>query len=251
MVGRLEGKVAIVTGAASGIGAATARIMAREGAWVLMTDVQDAAGEAIAREIGKSAKFMHHDVTQEDDWRAVMQMAVQDLGGLDILVNNAGVLVYGTIESSTVADFRKAHAVMVEATFLGCHHAIPEMKKGGGGSIVNISSIAAQLGQAHLLPYSAAKGAVMAMTKSIAVHCQMHKYNIRCNSVHPGPIHTAMFEEVKIASQKHLLPEFQKGSPVGRAQPEQVANMILYLASDESQFVNGAEMVVDNAMSVQ
>ncbi|MBY0508644.1 MAG: SDR family oxidoreductase [Rhodospirillaceae bacterium] len=251
MPGRLEGKVAIVTGAASGIGAATARLMAREGAWVLMTDVQDAAGEALAREIGKAAKFVHHDVAEEADWKAVMQVATQDLGGLDILVNNAGVLVYGTIESSTVADFRRAHAVMVEGTFLGCHHALREMRKGGGGSIINLSSIAAQLGQAHLLPYSAAKGAVRSLTKSVAVHCQMHKYNIRCNSVHPGPIHTAMFEDVKIASQKHLLPEFQKGSPVGRANPEEVANMILYLASDESKFVNGAEMVIDNAMSVQ
>ena len=251
MAGRLEGKVAIVTGAASGIGAATARLMAQEGAWVLLTDVQDEAGEAIAREIGKSAKFVHHDVAQEADWQMVMQTAVQDLGGLDVLVNNAGVLVYGTIESSTVEDFRRAHAIMVEGTFLGCHHAIPEMRKSGGGSIINLSSIAAQLGQAHLLPYSAAKGAVRSMTKSIAIHCQMHKYNIRCNSVHPGPIHTAMFEEVKIASQKHLLPEFQKGSPVGRADAKEVANMILYLASDESKFVNGAEMVIDNAMSVQ
>lgn len=251
MAGRLEGKVAIVTGAASGIGAATARLMAQEGAWVLLTDVQDEAGEAIAREIGKAAKFVHHDVAQEADWQVVMQTAVQDLGGLDVLVNNAGVLVYGTIESATVEDFRRAHAIMVEGTFLGCHHAIPEMRKSGGGSIINLSSIAAQLGQAHLLPYSAAKGAVRSMTKSIAIHCQMHKYNIRCNSVHPGPIHTAMFEEVKIASQKHLLPEFQKGSPVGRADAKEVANMILYLASDESKFVNGAEMVIDNAMSVQ
>jgi 3(or 17)beta-hydroxysteroid dehydrogenase len=251
MAERLAGKVAIVTGAASGIGAATAKLMAAEGAWVVMTDIQDDAGRVLAKDIGSSAIFLHHDVTVEQEWQQVIQTTVQECGGLNILVNNAGVLVYGTVESATVADFRKAHALMVESTFLGCHYALPEMKKGGGGSIVNLSSVAAQLGQAHLLPYSAAKGAVRSLTKSVAVHCQMHKYNIRCNSVHPGPIHTAMFEEVKKASQEHLLPEFQKGSPVGRADPKEVANMILYLASDESKFVNGAEMVIDNALSAQ
>ena len=250
-MGRVEGKVAIVTGAASGIGAATARLMAREGAAVILTDIQDEVGQGVARDIGAKAAFLHHDVSVEFDWQAVIQHTIKAHGRLDILVNNAGILVAGTVESSTVADFRRANAVMVEGVFLGCHYAIPEMRKTGGGSIVNLSSVAAQLGQPHFLPYSAAKGAVRTMTKSIAVHCQMHNYNIRCNSVHPGAIHTPMYQEVKAASQKHLPPEFLKASPGGRAKPEEVAGLILYLASDESRFGNGAELVIDNALSVQ
>ncbi len=250
-MGRLSDKVAIITGAGGGIGASAARIFAREGARVIVSDIDKAAGEKVAKEIGAAALFQHHDVSDEDAWKRVIVATGQKFGRLDILVNNAGILVSGTVESSSVEDFRRAHAVMVEGTFLGCKYAIPEMRKGGGGSIVNVSSVAAQIGQPHFLPYSAAKGAVRTMTKAIAVHCQMHKYNIRCNSVHPGAIQTQMFEEVKAASKKYLPPEFLKASPGGRADPAEVANMILYLASDESQFVNGAEMVVDNGLMIQ
>lgn len=250
-IGRLEGKVCIVTGASSGIGAASARLFAREGAKVVLTDVQDQMGEDVARDIGDAARFFHHDVSQENDWQRIVQEVSRGFGKLDVLVNNAGVLVSGTVETSTVEDFRRANSVMVEGVFLGCKYAIEEMRKSGGGSIVNLSSVAAQLGQPHFLPYSAAKGAVRTMTKSIAVHCQIHKYKIRCNSVHPGAISTPMYEEVKKASKEFLPPELLKASPGGRADPSEVASMILFLASDESRFVNGAEMVVDNALSVQ
>ncbi len=250
-MGRLSGKVCIVTGASSGIGAATSRLFAEEGASVVLTDVQEQKGADVARAIGAAARFLPHDVSQEDDWRRILQEVVRQIGRLDVLVNNAGILVSGTIESSSLDDFHRANAVMVDGVFLGCKYAIEEMKKSGGGSIINLSSIAAQIAQPHFLPYSAAKGAVRTMTKAIAVHCQMHDYGIRCNSVHPGAIQTPMFEEVKKASKEFLPPEMLKSSPGGRADPSEVANMILFLASDESRFVNGAEMIVDNALSVQ
>jgi 3(or 17)beta-hydroxysteroid dehydrogenase len=250
-VGRLEGKVCVVTGASSGIGAASARLFANEGAKVILTDVQDQKGEEVARGIGEAARFFHHDVSQEKDWQQILEKVSRKFGRLDVLVNNAGVLVSGTVETSSIEDFHRANAVMVDGVFLGCKYAIAEMKKSGGGSIVNLSSIAAQIGQPHFLPYSAAKGAVRTMTKSIAVHCQIQKYNIRCNSVHPGAISTPMYEEVKKASQELLPPELLKASPGGRADPSEVASMLLFLASDESRFVNGAEMIVDNALSVQ
>ncbi len=250
-MGRVEGKVCIITGASSGIGAATARLLAEEGATVVLADVQEQKGAEVAGEIGESACFLRHDVSQEEDWRHLVQETMRRFGRLDILVNNAGILVSGTIESSSVDDFHRANAVMVDGVFLGCKYAIEEMKKSGGGSIVNLSSIAAQIAQPHFLPYSAAKGAVRTMTKSIAVHCQIHKYNIRCNSVHPGAIQTPMFEEVKKASKELLPPELLKASPGGRADPSEVASTILFLASDESRFVNGAELIVDNALSVQ
>tara|TARA_R110000868_G_scaffold109769_7_gene298066 strand:+ start:39 stop:800 length:762 start_codon:yes stop_codon:yes gene_type:complete len=250
-VGRLDGKICIVTGASSGIGAATAKAFAREGGTVVMTDVQEDLGKKVAAEIGGATRLVRHDVSQENDWACVIQGVIRDFGRLDVLVNNAGILVSGTIESSTVEDFHRANSVMVDGVFLGCKYAIEEMKKSGGGSIINLSSIAAQIAQPHFLPYSAAKGAVRTMTKSIAVHCQIHNYNIRCNSVHPGAIQTPMFEEVKKASKELLPPELLKASPGGRADPSEVASMILFLASDESRFVNGAEMIVDNALSIQ
>lgn len=249
--GRLQGKVCIVTGAGSGIGAATARVFAREGAKVVLTDVQDEKGESVARDIGGQSRFKHHDVSQEEEWKRVIHETMSDFGHLDVLVNNAGILVSGTVETSSLEDFRRANAVMVDGVFLGSKYAIAEMRKLDGGSIVNLSSVAAQLGQPHFLPYSAAKGAVRTMTKSIAVHCQMQKYNIRCNSVHPGAISTPMYEEVKKASKELLPPELLKASRGGRADASEVASMILFLASDESRFVNGAELIVDNALSIQ
>lgn len=250
-MGRLDKKICIITGASSGIGATTARLFAQEGAKVALTDIKVEFGEQVSNDIGSSAKFFPQDVSMENDWQRVMQGVLSEYGRLDVLVNNAGILVSGTIESSTVDDFHRANSVMVDGVFLGCKYAIAQMKNTGGGSIINLSSIAAEIGQPHFLPYSAAKGAVRTISKSVAVHCQMHKYNIRCNSVLPGAIQTPMFDEVKNASRKYLPPELLKPSPAGRADPSAIANMILYLASDESSFVNGAEMVVDNALSIQ
>ncbi len=182
----------------------------------------------------------------EARWQQVIAETVKKFGGLHVLVNNAGVVKIATPESCTLEEFRFQNAVMSEGVFLGCKHAIPAMKAAGGGSIINMSSVASHLGYPVYFAYSAAKGAVRSMTKSIAVHCQMNKLNIRCNSVHPGAIDTAMVRE----STKLLGMEMSawEQSPTGLGKPEDVANLIVYLASDESRFVNGAEILLDNAL---
>lgn len=252
-MGRVAGKVAIVTGGASGLGRADAIALAREGAKVLITDVNEAGGTALAAELNAkhpgAVHFMKHDVRDEQQWIAVIAEAQKRFGGLHVLVNNAGVVREVTPESCTLEEFRFQNAVMSEGVFLGCKHAIPAMKASGGGSIINMSSVASHLGYPVYFAYTAAKGAVRAMSKSIAVHCQMNKYNVRCNSVHPGAIETPMVEN----SSKNLglsIDAF-KQAPWGLGKPEDVANVILFLASDESRFVNGTEIVVDNAVTVQ
>lgn len=252
-MGRVSGKVAIVTGGASGLGRADAIALAREGAKVLVTDVNEAGGAALVAELNGrhagAAHFMKHDVRDEQQWIAVIAEARQRFGGLHVLVNNAGVVREVTPESCTLEEFRFQNAVMSEGVFLGCKHAIPVMKASGGGSIINMSSVASHLGYPVYFAYTAAKGAVRAMTKSIAVHCQQNKYGIRCNSVHAGAIETPMVEQ----SSKNLgfsIDVFRE-TPWGLGKPEDVANVILFLASDESRFVNGAEILVDNAVTIQ
>jgi 3(or 17)beta-hydroxysteroid dehydrogenase len=252
-MGRVSGKVAIVTGGASGLGRADCIALAREGAKVLITDVNVAAGEALAAELSAqhpgSVHFMKHDVREEQQWIDVIAEAKRRWGGLHVLVNNAGVVRIVTPETCTLEEFRFQNSVMSEGTFLGCKHAIPAMKDSGGGSIVNMSSTASHLGYPVYFAYTAAKGAVRAMTKSIAVHCQQNKYNIRCNSLHPGAIETAMVE----ASTKDLglTMDVWQQTPWGLGKPEDVANTVVFLASDESRFINGAEILVDNAVSIQ
>lgn len=252
-MGRVTGKVAIVTGGASGLGRADAIALAREGAKVLITDVNEAGATALATELNQKnpgcAHAMKHDVRDEQQWIAVVAEAQQRFGGLHVLVNNAGVVREVNPENCTLEEFRFQNSVMSEGVFLGCKHAIPAMKASGGGSIVNMSSVASHLGYPVYFAYTAAKGAVRAMTKSIAVHCQMNKYNIRCNSVHPGAIETPMVEN----SSKNLGLSIDvfKETPWGLGKPEDVANVVLFLASDESRFVNGTEIVVDNAVTIQ
>lgn len=247
-MGRVDGKVAIITGAASGLGAADARLLAREGATVVLTDVNAEKGEALAAEIGGAAVFFKHDVASEADWVRVIGEVDARFGRLDILVNNAGVVVVADPEATTLDQFRFANAVMSEGVFLGCKYAIPLMKK-TGGSIINMSSVASHLGYPVFFAYAAAKGAVRAMTKALAVHCQMQGYNIRCNSVHPGSIDTPMVANANQALGLDIAA--QKASAVSVGRPEDVANLVLYLASDESRFMNGAELVLDNALTVQ
>ena len=255
-MGRVTGKVALVTGAASGLGKADAWRLAEEGAAVILTDI-DNAGEKLAKEIsqatGSRTRFFHHDVSDEGRWKEVVAAVEKEFGGLDVLVNNAGIAIVATPEDTTLDQFRLTNAIMSEGVFLGCKAVIPVMKRRGGGSIINMCSIASHLGYPVYFAYSAAKGAVRSMTKSIAVHCQMNGYNIRCNSIHPAAIDTPMVHN-SFAQMGLEMPDPDQKSPAaptGIGRPVDVANLVLYLASDESRFMNGAEIMLDNALSVQ
>jgi 3(or 17)beta-hydroxysteroid dehydrogenase len=252
-MGRVDGKVAIVTGAAQGLGKADCEALVREGASVVLTDILAEKGGALADALNRtrpgSALFLQQDVRDEARWQQVVAQVVERFGRLDVLVNNAGIVVPATPEAATLEQFRLHMAVMAESVFLGCKHAIPAMHATGGGSIINMASVATHLGYPVFFSYSAAKGAVRGMTKSIAVWCQMQKYDIRCNSLHPGATDTPM-----VAEANRLLgipPEFYTSSGPGLGRPEDVASVVVFLASDESRFINGAELVLDNALTIQ
>lgn len=241
-MGRVEGKVAIVTGAASGLGRAQAMALAREGASVVVTDVNVAAGLAVAESIG--GLFIEHDVRREDGWQSVIDKTLERHGRLDILVNNAGIVVVADIENTTLDQYRQVNAVNAEGVFLGCKFAIAAMKDSGGGSIVNLSSIAARRSHPQVFSYVAAKGAVRAMSMTVAGHCLDRGYPIRCNSIYPGLIDTPMVAEVG----RQLGVE---GGFPGLGRPEDVAALVLYLAADESRHVTGAEFVIDFGTTIR
>lgn len=252
-MGRVSGKVALVTGAASGLGRADAVALAREGAKVVITDINEVAGRELERELNAAhpgcALFMQQDVAIEARWIEVYAAIRARYGALHVLVNNAGMVVVGTPESATLEQFRRHLTVMTESVFLACKYGIPLLKDSGGGSIINMCSTATHLGYPVFYAYSAAKGAVRSMTKAIAVHCQMNKYAIRCNSIHAGAIETPMV--VQATKQLGMEMSVYDQSPVGLGRPADVADLVVYLASDESRFVNGAEIMIDNALSVQ
>lgn len=245
--GRVSGKVAIITGAAQGLGAADARLLAAEGARVIMTDIDDNRGRALAQEIG--ADYRHQDVADENGWSELMAYVASEYGRLDVLVNNAGIAVIANIENTTTAQWRRTLAVHVDSTFFGCQHAV-RMMQARGGSIINMSSVVALQGSSEYLAYSAAKGAIRSMTKSIAAHCQAKGYPIRCNSVHPGSINTAMVHAALEHSAGIKLADAPDQEAMrlqlGLGEPLDIANMVLFLASDDAKHVNGTEMVVDN-----
>ena len=252
MGSELKDRVALVTGAASGLGRADSYALAAEGASVILTDINP-NGQSVANDIaaktGSKTVFYLQDVGDEERWTEIMNSVESEFGGLNVLVNNAGIVIVASPEDTTLKQFRLANNVMSESVFLGCKAAIPVMNKSGGGSIINMSSVASHLGYPIFFAYTAAKGAVRAMTKSIAVHCQMNNYNIRCNSIHPGSIDTPMVAQAN--EEMGIVPDPDAIDPVGIGSPEDVANLVVFLASDKSRFINGTEVLLDNCLTIQ
>jgi cyclopentanol dehydrogenase len=251
-MGRLDGKVALISGGARGQGATEAQLFCREGARVVFGDVLDDDGrkvEAAIRAAGGEATYIHLNVTSEADWRVAVDAAVQRYGKLDILVNNAGILIRKSIEETTEDDWDRIMAVNVKGVFIGTKYAIPAMRQAGGGSIINISSTAGLVGSPYgSSAYTATKGAVRLFTKATAT--QHARDKIRCNSVHPGPIDTEMMRDV--LGDAALREERLQRIPLGRAgTTEDIAYGVLYLASDESSFVTGSELVIDGGSTAQ
>ena len=249
-MGRLDGKVAIISGGARGQGEVEAKLFAKEGAKVVFGDILDEEGrqvEAAIRQAGGEATYVHLDVTQEADWQEAVQTAVSTYGKLDILVNNAGILRRDSIEETTKELWDTILAVNATGVFLGTKYAIPEMRKAGGGSIVNISSISGMIALGGPA-YNASKGAVRVFTKVTAVHHADD--NIRCNSVHPGPVRTPMTESTY--SDPDMLAQRLQSMPLGRiGTSEDIAYGVLYLASDEAAYVTGSELVIDGGYTAQ
>lgn len=249
MTGRVEGKVALVTGGANGLGKGDCERLAGEGAKVVVSDMDGDGAQAVADAIGGDAIALQLDVTDEDRWKAVYGEIEERFGRLDILVNNAGNVIFESIEESSIENFRLTLAIHVEGTFFGCKYGIPPMAKSGGGSIVNMASMASLLGYSNIIAYTAAKGAIRAMTKSIAMHCQEQAYGIRCNVIMPGGIETAMMQEALQRDEEPVAAGVLPPDALGA--PRDVADLVLYLASDESRFVTGVEIPVDNGLYVR
>ena len=247
MAGRLDGKVALISGGARGQGEVEAKLFAREGAKVVLGDLLDREGEAVARSIGSAAVYVHLDVTQPEAWHRAVDAAVSSFGKLTTLINNAGILRMEGIEDTSLETWNLVIAINQTGTFLGMKHAIPALRKAGGGSIVNISSIAGLIGVGAASAYQATKGAVRILTKTAAV--QYAKEKIRVNSIHPGVITTKMVTEgIDLESRKM----FELATPLGReGSAEEVAYGALFLASDESSYMTGAELVIDGGYTAQ
>jgi len=258
MGARLKDKIVLVTGAASGIGLASVEACAREGAVVIISDVNSKEGEAQAQRLvadGLAVEFVQQDVASEADWRRVVDEILRRHGRLDVLVNNAGIVVIAPIEQETLEGWRRTQAVNMEGVFLGSREAVRAMKD-GGGSIVNISSIEGIVGGPMVPAYNAAKGGVRLLTKSVALHCAQQGYRIRVNSVHPGYVGTPL-----VANAIGALPPDQAAAlhqdllgriPMGRlGEPREIANVVLFLASDESSYMTGSELVVDGGYTAR
>ena len=247
-MGRLDGKVALISGGARGQGATEAKLFAQEGARVVFGDVLDDAGKRVEEDIrqaGGEATYIHLDVTQESDWQQAVTTAVSTYGKLDILVNNAGILRRESIEETSKELWDTVLAVNATGVFLGTKHAIPAMRQAGGGSIVNISSVSGMIALGAPA-YNASKGAVRVFTKVTAI--QHAKDNIRCNSIHPGPIDTPMTQTTDTARRDKIISDV----PLGRyGTSEDIAYGVLYLASDEARFMTGAELVIDGGYTAQ
>lgn len=248
MTGRVAGKTALITGGASGLGAADARKLASEGANIVITDVQDALGREVAASI-PGALFLPHDVRDEAQWREVAARTVSHFGGLDVLVNNAGFVRFANVEECSLDEFRSQLQVMVEGAFLGCKAAVPHMKA-RGGSIINISSVAALKGIGVIPAYSAAKAGIIGLSRSVAVHCREMGYEIRVNAIAPGAHDTPMTRQAmaQLPAGEARLEQIQA---MGQGAPEDVANLVLFLASDESRQITGTHIVIDNGETMR
>ncbi len=258
MAGRLDGKIALITGAASGLGLAMARRFSLEGARVLLTDIN---GEGAAREaeaLDTAASFPH-DVTSEAAWVAAVAEAARAFGGLHILVNNAGIGTPGSVEDTSLEEWRRVHAIDLDGVFLGCKTALPLMhattkREGSRGSILNISSISGIIASGQMAAYNSAKAGVRHLTKSVALHCARSGYAITCNSVHPAFIDTPILENFQRpgVTKQQVLEKLGRQIPLGEVgDPDDVAFAAVYLCSDEAKFVTGAELYIDGGISAQ
>lgn len=254
---RLKDGVVLITGAASGIGLACAQLMAREGGSVVLSDVSDDLGRQRAAEIseaGGRALYLSLDVGREPAWVDAMAEIRRRFGRLDVLVNNAGMGIGGPIEQLSLEDWRRQQAVNLDGVFLGIKHALPLMREGGGGSIVNVSSVTAMAGSGTFISYSAAKGGVRALTKAVAKQCAALKDGVRVNSVHPGIIDTPIFGRLEGVAGEAADPRAIAANMVplgGPGKPEDVAYGILYLASQEARYVTGTELVIDGGLLIR
>ena len=255
--GRLADRVALITGAASGIGRACAERLASEGAAVMITDIQEAAGHATVaaiEEAGGRAAFLLHDVREEPQWQAAVEATERAFDALHVLVNNAGVGLGGSIIEMSLEDFQRQQAINVDGVFLGIKHAIPAMCRAGQGSIINISSVAGMKGAPGLSAYCATKGAVRLLTKSVALECGTNDWPVRVNSVHPGIIDTPIWDTVapgilEPGTNRVDLDAMTAGNALKRTgQPLDIANGVLFLASDEADYITGTELVIDAGM---
>ena len=249
---RLAGKIALISGGASGIGAACARRFVEEGAQVMLGDLQADKGEALARELGGSAAYVALDVRDETAWRAAVAAAQGRFGGLTTVVNSAGVSIPGTIEEIGLEQFRHTMAINLDGTFLGCKVAVEALKGGRRGAIVNVGSTLGNRGGSIFTAYCASKGAVRMLTKAVALHCTEQGYDIRVNCMHPGAIHTEMVEGYIAAgiaagaTREAVIEGFASVHPMKRlGTPQEAANAIVFLASDESTFTTGGDLTVD------
>ncbi|MDK2812216.1 MAG: cyclopentanol dehydrogenase [Petrotoga sp.] len=245
MAGRLEGKVAIITGAARGMGRAEAELFAKEGAKVVVADILEKEAKEVADKINKDgyeAMAVKLDVTKADEWKKVVDQVTEKWGKVDVLVNNAGIFPRSGVEDASEEEWDRVMNVNAKSQFLGIKYVLPAMKKAGKGSIINISSVAGIIGTGMAVAYHASKGASRLLTKTVAV--ELAKYNIRVNSVHPGVIRTDMTKD--ILEDEQTAKQFLGVTPLGRAaDPEEVANGALFLASDESSYMTGSELVID------
>ena len=257
-MGRVEGKVAIVSGGASGIGRGCAMRLAEEGARVVVSDVDQNMGEqtcSLISEAGGESIFVRHDVTKEEEWINCVKQAVSSYSGLHILVNNAGIGIGGSIIEMTLEDWQRQQAINLDGVFLGVKHSIPEMNKSGSGSIINISSVAGLKGARSLAAYNATKGGVRLFTKGVALECATNRWPIRVNSVHPGVIETPIWDKINPGLQEagmntiDLDTMAEQFVPNGRlGKPLDIANGVLFLASDDSSYMTGTELVIDGGI---